>query len=62
MVRVSSEKVEEAYSLVTLIFCFSVFCSVFEKLECFRTKNKKTNVLSFTKKVNVGKWMLKYIS
>ena len=59
---VDGEEVEEAYSLVTLIFCFSLFCSVFEKLECFRTKNKKTNALSFTKKINVGKWVLKYIS
>ena len=60
MVRVSSEKVEEAYFLVFLIFSFSVYRSVFEKLEWFSIKNKKTNALSFTKKVNVGKWMLKY--
>ena len=60
MIRVSSEKVEEAYSLVSLIFSFSVLRSVFEKWEWFSIKNKKTNALSFTKKRNVGKWMLKY--
>ena len=60
MLRVSSEKFEEAYSLVSLIFSFSVFRSVFEKLVWFSIKNKKINAFSFTKKINVGKWMLKY--
>ena len=62
MVWVSSKKVEEAYSLVSLIFSFSVLRSVFKKWEWFSIKNKKTNPLSFTKKINVGKWMLKYTS
>ena len=60
MVRVSNKKVEEADSLVSLIFIFSRFRSVFEKLDWFSIKNKKTNAFSFTKKINAGKWMLKY--
>ena len=42
------------------MFSFSVFRCVFGKSEWFSIKNKKTNALSFTKKINVGKQMLNH--